>query len=47
MNIESAVIRDRLYMLNNALRTLGDSKILQDKYEAMILKVKLEQEELR
>ena len=47
MNIESAVIRDRLYRLNGALSSLGEIKILQDKYEALILQVRAEQEELR
>ena len=47
MNIESAVIRDRLYRLNGALSSLGEIKILQDQYEALILQVRAEQEELR
>ena len=47
MNIESAVIRDRLYRLNGALSSLGEIKILQDKSEALILQVRAEQEELR
>ena len=47
MNIESQVIRDRLYRLNDALSSLGETKILQDKYEALILQVKADQDKLR
>ena len=47
MNIESEVIRDRLYRLNDALSSLGETKKIQDKYEAVLLQVKAEQEELR
>lgn len=47
MNIESQVIRDRLYRLNDALSSLGETKKIQDKYEALLLQVKADQEELR
>lgn len=47
MSIESSVIRDRLHRLNEAMSSLGEIKILQDKFEADILQVKAELEELR
>lgn len=41
------MIRDRLYRLNEAHESLGETKILQDRHEAMILKSKALEDELK